>query len=142
MARLAASCSRRLKDVKPGRRPYSSAWPCSAFSAVWASRAFRADPEKQFRANFLGDLFQQIRDIRRDRVLWLAVLGNIYFSFVGALVLQNAILFGTDTLQVGEIKTSYLQVALAIGVGLGVSRQAICRAERLNTASFRSGRWD
>jgi acyl-[acyl-carrier-protein]-phospholipid O-acyltransferase/long-chain-fatty-acid--[acyl-carrier-protein] ligase len=78
-----------------------------------------ADPDKRFRANFLGDLFEQVRDIRRDRVLWLALLGNVYFSFVGALVLQNAILFGTDTLQVGEVRTSYMQVALAIGVGIG-----------------------
>ena len=83
------------------------------------SRVPAADPAKKFRANFLGDLFQQIQQIRRDRVLWLAVLGNVYFSFVGALVLQNAILFGTDTLQVGEIRTSYMQVALAIGVGIG-----------------------
>jgi acyl-[acyl-carrier-protein]-phospholipid O-acyltransferase/long-chain-fatty-acid--[acyl-carrier-protein] ligase len=78
-----------------------------------------ANPVKVFRANFIGDLWQQITLIRRDRVLWLAVLGNVYFSFVGALVLQNAVLFGTDTLGVGELKTSYLQVALAIGVGLG-----------------------
>jgi acyl-[acyl-carrier-protein]-phospholipid O-acyltransferase/long-chain-fatty-acid--[acyl-carrier-protein] ligase len=83
------------------------------------TRVPAANPGKKFRANFLGDLFQQIRLIRRDRVLWLAVLGNVYFSFVGALVLQNAILFGTDTLKVSELNTSYLQVALAIGVGLG-----------------------
>jgi acyl-[acyl-carrier-protein]-phospholipid O-acyltransferase/long-chain-fatty-acid--[acyl-carrier-protein] ligase len=83
------------------------------------SRIPAANPEKKFRANFLSDLWQEMRSIRRDRVLWLAVLGNVYFSFVGALVLQNAILFGTDTLQVGELRTSYMQVALAIGVGLG-----------------------
>ena len=29
-------------------------------------------------------------------------------------------LFGTDTLAVGELRTSYLQVALAIGVGIGL----------------------
>jgi len=88
-------------------------------TSLGISRIPAANPTKQFRVNFLGDLFQQIRLIRRDRVLWLAVLGNVYFSFVGALVLQNAILFGTDTLQVGEIRTSYMQVALAIGVGFG-----------------------
>ena len=83
------------------------------------TRVPAANPTKKFRPNFLGDLWQQIQMIRRDRVLWLAVLGNVYFSFVGALVLQNAILFGTDTLKVGELRTSYMQVALAIGVGLG-----------------------
>jgi acyl-[acyl-carrier-protein]-phospholipid O-acyltransferase / long-chain-fatty-acid--[acyl-carrier-protein] ligase len=89
------------------------------FTSLGITRIPAANPEKKFRANFLGDLFEQVRDIRRDRVLWLAVLGNIYFSFVGALVLQNAILFGTDTLQVGELRTSYMQVALAIGIGIG-----------------------
>ena len=84
-----------------------------------SARSWPSSPAARSAANFLDDLFQQIQSIRRDRVLWLAVLGNVYFSFVGALVLQNAILFGTDTLQVGELRTSYLQVALAIGVGLG-----------------------
>ncbi|MEI8062659.1 MAG: MFS transporter [Verrucomicrobiota bacterium] len=78
-----------------------------------------ANPTKKFQVNFLADLFRQVREIRRDRVLWLAVLGNIYFSFVGLLVLNNTIMFGMDTLQVGEVRTSYLQVALALGIGAG-----------------------
>ena len=78
-----------------------------------------ANPAKKFQANFLADLIRQVREIRRDRVLWLAVLGNIYFSFVGLLVLNNAVMFGMDTLQIGEIRTSYLQVALALGIGAG-----------------------
>ena len=78
-----------------------------------------ANPTKKFHVNFLADLFGQVREIRRDRVLWLALLGNIYFSFVGLLVLNNAVMFGMDTLHVGEIRTSYLQVALALGIGAG-----------------------
>ena len=78
-----------------------------------------ANPTKEFHANFLADLFGQVRDIRRDRVLWLALLGNIYFSFVGLLALNNVMMFGMDTLQVGEKVTSYLQVALALGIGAG-----------------------
>ena len=83
------------------------------------TRVPAANPRKQFRPNFLGDLWQEIQSIRRDRVLWLAVLGNVYFSFVGALLLQNAILFGTDTLKVGEVHTSYLYIAIALGIGVG-----------------------
>ncbi len=107
-----------------GRQEYSAVVFLSlAFVGLICSlgitRVPAADPEKKFRANFLGDLFRQIQQIRRDRVLWLAVLGNVYFSFVGMLVLQNAILFGTDTLRVDEVHTSYMQVALAIGIGIG-----------------------
>jgi len=78
-----------------------------------------ANPTKKFHANFLADLFGQVREIRRDRVLWLALLGNIYFSFVGLLALNNVMMFGMDTLHVGEKGTSYLQVALALGIGTG-----------------------
>ena len=48
-----------------------------------------ADPFKKFRANPIGDLWVQGRIIRKDRVLWLAVLGNTYFWFLGALLTAN-----------------------------------------------------
>ena len=88
-------------------------------SSLGLPKVSAANPTKKFHANFLADLFGQVREIRRDRVLWLALLGNIYFSFVGLLVLNNAVMFGMDTLHVGEIRTSYLQVALALGIGVG-----------------------
>jgi len=78
-----------------------------------------ANPTKKFHPNCLADLCRQVRDIRRDRVLWLALLGNVYFSFVGLLLLNNVTMFGMDTLKIGEAGTSYLQVALALGIGLG-----------------------
>src|SRR5579859_5527619 len=49
------------------------------------TRVPAAAPERKFRANFLGDLWQQIRFMRQDRTLWLACLGNTYFWFIGAL---------------------------------------------------------
>ena len=51
-----------------------------AFS-LGITRVPAADPARRFRANFLGDLWAQIRMMRADRVLWLACLGNIYFFF-------------------------------------------------------------
>ena len=54
------------------------------------SRVPAANPQKEFRANFLGDLWQQIKVMRRDRVLWLACLGNIYFWFIGQLLAARA----------------------------------------------------
>lgn len=88
-------------------------------AALAITRVPAVNPGKAFRANFLGDLFSQIGRIRRDRILWLAVLGNTYFFYLGALILQNAILFGADTLRVDEFRTSCLQAALAVGIGLG-----------------------
>ena len=89
------------------------------FTSLVITRVPAADPRKVFRANPLADLIHQVKLIRIDRVLWLAVLGNIYFWFLGSLVQQNVFIFGTDTLHLSEIQTSYLLAALAIGIGVG-----------------------
>ena len=80
-----------------------------------------ADPAKQWRINFLADLWGQLRTIRRDRVLALAVFGNTYFFFLGALIQQYTIYaYGKDLLQLSEGQiTSYLMPAIALGIGVG-----------------------
>jgi len=78
-----------------------------------------ANPRKKFRLNFLSDLGTQIGLIRKDRVLFLAVLGNTYFWFYGALIQPNILIYGKEVLQIGDLRTSYLQAVLAIGIGIG-----------------------
>jgi len=78
-----------------------------------------ADPTKKFRANPIGDLWMQGRLIRKDRVLWLAVLGNTYFWFLGALLTANIVFYGSDVLHISSTRTGILQAAVAIGIGLG-----------------------
>jgi len=78
-----------------------------------------ADPQKQFRANFVGELWRQIKAMRQDRILWLACLGNAYFWFIGQLLQQSVIDYGENVLHIGEVRTTYLLAALAIGIGLG-----------------------
>ncbi len=89
------------------------------FMSLAITRVPAANPAKVYRMNFLGDLAAQVRLIRRDRTLWLAVVGNVYFSFLGMLVQQNIVLYGMGTLAVGEVKTGYLMAALALGIGIG-----------------------
>ncbi len=80
-----------------------------------------ADPVKTFRLNFIGDLASQLSRIRRDRVLFLAVVGNSYFFFLGALIQQYTIYaYGKDLLGLNEGQiTLYLMSAMAVGIGLG-----------------------
>jgi acyl-[acyl-carrier-protein]-phospholipid O-acyltransferase/long-chain-fatty-acid--[acyl-carrier-protein] ligase len=78
-----------------------------------------AAPKKKFRVNFVGDLWKQIGIMRRDRPLFLAVLGNTYFWFLGSLLFGTIIEYGTEVLHVGQTKTGYLNAALAIGIGIG-----------------------
>ena len=61
------------------------------FVCLGITRVPPADLSKTFRFNFLEEFFSQMRLIRRDRVLFLAVLGNTYFWFLGALLRFNII---------------------------------------------------
>jgi acyl-[acyl-carrier-protein]-phospholipid O-acyltransferase/long-chain-fatty-acid--[acyl-carrier-protein] ligase len=88
-------------------------------ASLGIDRVSAAAPEKKFQINFLGDLWQQIRLMRRDKALFLAVVGNIYFWFLGSLLFSTIVVYGPDVLHVGQTKTGYLNAALAIGIGIG-----------------------
>jgi acyl-[acyl-carrier-protein]-phospholipid O-acyltransferase/long-chain-fatty-acid--[acyl-carrier-protein] ligase len=83
------------------------------------SRVPAAKPDVRFRWNPLGDLLSQIAEIRKDRILSLAVTGNVYFWFLGSLLLINVVLYGTDVLHVSEAVASRLLVSSSLGIGLG-----------------------
>ena len=83
------------------------------------SRIPAADPQKKFRANFVTDFFAQLAQVRRDRVLFLGVLGSAYIYFLGALLQPTIIFYGKDILHLTDTQSGLLQAALAIGIGVG-----------------------
>jgi acyl-[acyl-carrier-protein]-phospholipid O-acyltransferase / long-chain-fatty-acid--[acyl-carrier-protein] ligase len=83
------------------------------------TRVPAAAPAKTYRLNFVADVWAQVGEMRRDRLLALAVIGNTYFWYLGALVLLVVVVYGTDVLGLTQVRTSYLQAALALGIGVG-----------------------
>lgn len=88
-------------------------------TSLGISHVRAASPTKSLRFNVAGDLWTQITEMRKDRVLWLAVLGNVYFWFLGSLLLLNIVLYAADILHADETHTSLLLVALTMGIGVG-----------------------
>ncbi len=91
------------------------------FTSLGITRVPPADVSKKFRVNPLADLGAKLKLIRRDRVLWLAVLGNTYFFFIAAWIQQyNIFLYGEDLLGLspGQI-TTFLMAPMAVGLGFG-----------------------
>ena len=78
-----------------------------------------ADPLKKFQPNFPAEIWRQVRAMRGDRPLWLALCGNTYFNFLGMLLLLNLFFYGSDTLHVAELEIGFLSIALALGIGAG-----------------------
>ncbi len=94
----------------------------AAFGLTFALGIVRvpaADPQKKFRANFIGDFFTQLKSIHADRILFLGVLGNAYLWFLGALLQPTILFYGKDILNLDDTHSGYLQAALAVGIGVG-----------------------
>jgi acyl-[acyl-carrier-protein]-phospholipid O-acyltransferase/long-chain-fatty-acid--[acyl-carrier-protein] ligase len=87
--------------------------------SLGVTRVPAAAPAKKFIANPLADLWAQRRLIGTDRVLKLAILGNTYFWFLATLLTANINFYGNDVLQIKDAKLALLQVAIAVGIGLG-----------------------
>ncbi|MBI4479344.1 MAG: MFS transporter [Acidobacteria bacterium] len=78
-----------------------------------------ANPERKLRIGFVSDLAAQLRVIRQDRTLSLAVLGNAYFLFLATLLQANILRYGKDILELGDAQNGYLQASVALGIGIG-----------------------
>jgi acyl-[acyl-carrier-protein]-phospholipid O-acyltransferase/long-chain-fatty-acid--[acyl-carrier-protein] ligase len=107
-----------------GREPYAgmilvALSVLGLISSLLIAKVPAAAPERKFRANFIGELWEQIREMRSDRPLWLAVIGNTYFWFLGTLFLQTVIVYGSDVLLLNPKRIALLDAALAMGIGLG-----------------------
>src|SRR5580765_3229317 len=95
---------------------------CSLFglaASFLITRVPVGDPLKKFRLNLFADLGAQWRLVRPDRALKLAVIGNTYFWALGALLQFVIVFYGREILRLDETRGSYLQAALAIGIGVG-----------------------
>jgi acyl-[acyl-carrier-protein]-phospholipid O-acyltransferase/long-chain-fatty-acid--[acyl-carrier-protein] ligase len=83
------------------------------------ARVPAAAPGREFRANFLADLWEKTKLIREDNILALCVVGNTFFFFIAALLTNNIYFFGHDYLQLHDTENGLLLAAVAVGIGVG-----------------------
>jgi 1-acyl-sn-glycerol-3-phosphate acyltransferase len=83
------------------------------------TRLRAADPGRKFRADFLGDFYSRFKTVRRDQILFLAVIGNAFLWFLGALLQFVILFYGRDILHLDDQQTTYLMAALILGIGVG-----------------------
>jgi acyl-[acyl-carrier-protein]-phospholipid O-acyltransferase/long-chain-fatty-acid--[acyl-carrier-protein] ligase len=88
-------------------------------TSLGITRVPAADRKREFTWNWAKELFEEIGRMRQDAVLWVAVIANTFFWFLGAILLLNIVLYATDVLQVDEARSSYLLAALSLGIGAG-----------------------
>jgi acyl-[acyl-carrier-protein]-phospholipid O-acyltransferase/long-chain-fatty-acid--[acyl-carrier-protein] ligase len=113
-----------LADTFRGRQGWSGALLLAIAliglaTSYGISRVPIAAPTRKYTWNPFADFRDQLRTIRNDRLLALAVAGNIYFWYLAALIVLVVVVYGTGALGLSALRTSYLQAAMAIGIGIG-----------------------
>jgi acyl-[acyl-carrier-protein]-phospholipid O-acyltransferase / long-chain-fatty-acid--[acyl-carrier-protein] ligase len=108
----------------PGRQQWSGFFLMAIslvgfLASLGISRVPAADSRRQYQWNWAKEFFQELQRMRQDAVLWVAVIANTFFWFLGAILLLNIVLYATDILQVDEAHSSYLLAALSLGIGIG-----------------------
>ncbi|MGA1871183.1 MAG: acyl-[ACP]--phospholipid O-acyltransferase [bacterium] len=78
-----------------------------------------AGSEKRFELNFLKDLLGTLGEVRRNKPLFLCILGVVYLWFLGALFEMNILIYATHFMHLTEAQTGYLLAILAFGMGAG-----------------------
>jgi acyl-[acyl-carrier-protein]-phospholipid O-acyltransferase/long-chain-fatty-acid--[acyl-carrier-protein] ligase len=113
-----------LADTFRGRQAWSGALLLTISlvglaTSYGISRVPVAAPQRKYTWNPFTDLREQLGIIRSNRLLALAVAGNIYFWYLAALIVLVVVVYGTGALGLTALRTSYLQAAMAVGIGVG-----------------------
>jgi acyl-[acyl-carrier-protein]-phospholipid O-acyltransferase/long-chain-fatty-acid--[acyl-carrier-protein] ligase len=88
-------------------------------TSLWIPRVAPANPDAPFQINPWREIASGTARLRRNRTLWLTVIGMSYFWFLGALLQMVIILLGTDVMRLSDQWVGALGAFLAIGIGVG-----------------------
>lgn len=88
-------------------------------ASLGIDRRSAANPGKRYEWNFLAEFWRQLRTVRGDRLLTLAVVGSSYFWFLGALLQLTVFVYGKELLLLSNKESGLLQASIAVGIGVG-----------------------
>ena len=89
------------------------------FCSLGIPRTAPAAPEKPFSVNPWSGLGAYFRVFWKDQVLWLCMLGGVYFWLFGAVAQVNVVNHALTTLHTSESGSTLLLVHILVGIGLG-----------------------
>ena len=90
-----------------------------AVSSLFIKQTYAVPNQRSFEVNFAKDIKKYLLEIKKDKALFLTLIGVGYFWFLGAMFQMNVLMYGNNILKLSEINTSFLLVAVSIGIGLG-----------------------
>jgi acyl-[acyl-carrier-protein]-phospholipid O-acyltransferase/long-chain-fatty-acid--[acyl-carrier-protein] ligase len=88
-------------------------------ASLFVEKVPAAGTAREVRLNFLCEMWGNIRAIRKDRALWLSVLGVSFFWLMGACFQLNFTVYANSLLGASSSGTGGLLALSAVGIGAG-----------------------
>ena len=90
-----------------------------AITSLFIPRVPAAATDAVFEWNPLRLFLRNMREVKKDRALFLCIVGIGYFWLLGALLLIILPVYGKTLLQADEAMISWIMTALSLGIGVG-----------------------
>ncbi|MHC4593044.1 MAG: MFS transporter [Planctomycetota bacterium] len=88
-------------------------------TSLFVGKVPAAGADRTARANFLAEVWENIRSVRKDKALFLCVLGVSFFWLMGACFKLNFPVYADVLMRLSSVETSLLLALLAVGIGGG-----------------------
>ncbi|MDD5218245.1 MAG: acyl-[ACP]--phospholipid O-acyltransferase [Candidatus Omnitrophica bacterium] len=86
---------------------------------VFVDKEGRFGQGMKFQANSFKESVGALKEIKKDRWLFLTLIAICYFWFLGAIFQMNVLLYGKNILHLSDAHASLLLVMTSIGIGAG-----------------------
>ncbi|MDD5070421.1 MAG: acyl-[ACP]--phospholipid O-acyltransferase [Candidatus Omnitrophica bacterium] len=121
---LGSAFGGRIKEVVGAQ-----VWRCSLIlillsvlgllASFFIEKSTAQRPEAVFQANGFKRSFSILKQIKKDKALFLTLLGIAYFWFLGAVFQMNILLYAKNYLSITDSQTGILLAVVALGIGVG-----------------------
>lgn len=88
-------------------------------ASLLISKEGRYSQSSKFEVNSFKESFAVLKEIKKDRWLFLTLIAICYFWFLGAVFQMNVLLYGKTILGLSDAHASFLLVMTSIGIGVG-----------------------
>lgn len=118
-----SSCGYIMKQTAP--HYHQSAYIFIGIALIGMLTSFFVTPvpvanrTRRFKINFIKDIQDSLKWIKRDRALFLSIMGLMYFGFLGGLFQPNVLLYARKVMEISHIQMGFMIAALTLGIGLG-----------------------
>lgn len=79
----------------------------------------RNNTSNKFKLNSFRESVNALKEIKKDRWLFLTLIAICYFWFLGSVFQMNVLLYGKTILNLSDSHASFLLVVTSIGIGVG-----------------------